>query len=146
MCHSESHPENNLAAQILTEAQTKINYQVICQFCKQKLSRLLNPVHSNFKPVFNDETNIIPAGLFWIASDLPENINGKVLIHLKDQVHLKDHPNPIRSSGCCGKSGSDGPNRICRCLRAVATEVSDCWTSYYLAFEPGKTKLIIVSK
>lgn len=132
------------AAPVLVVPQANMSYQVVCRLCRQKLSRVLKPVPDGFKPVFSDKKNIIPAGQFWIASGLSEDLNQKLLIHLSDQTHLKDHRDPIRSSGCCGKSGSEGPNRICRCLRAVATETSDCWTSYYLAFEPSKVKLVIV--
>lgn len=38
--------------------------------------------------------------------------------------------------GCCGSSGTDGPNRACICGNIVGTEWSDCWTQAEIRFLP----------
>lgn len=46
-------------------------------------------------------------------------------------------------NGCCGSSGSDGPNRACLCGAIVGTEWSDCWTQAEVRFNPDA--IIVVS-
>lgn len=114
-----------------------------CKKCGQTLSHPLEPVEEPFKPEFKDNQNIIPQGHYWQAHDLASDANkGHLFIHLEDRLNLSDHPDPRRHAGCCGKDGCDGPNLICTCGQAVATECSDCWTSYYIHFEPLKTELV----
>ncbi|MGV3525070.1 MAG: hypothetical protein ACO1RX_12640 [Candidatus Sericytochromatia bacterium] len=113
-----------------------------CKKCHRILSVPLEPVAANFQPQFIDNQNVIPRGHFWIAHGLEnEDLTGHVVIHLEDPLNLKPHPDFRRSVGCCGKDGCDGPNLICPCKVPVATERSDCWTSFYIHFEPDKVTL-----
>ena len=60
-----------------------------------------------------------------------------------DGVELEPHPDPTRSSGCCGHDGCDGPNRRCpRCHADVATLSDDCWTVVELRFEPAAVTVV----
>ena len=64
---------------------------------------------------------------------------GAIAVHPEDVI-----PDVLVSSGidngCCGSSGSDGPNRSCRCGQVVATEWSDCWTLAEIRFLPDAVK------
>lgn len=44
-----------------------------------------------------------------------------------------------RLNGCCGPSGHDGPNQVCRCGAEVGTVQSDCWTAHVFIPEPDAT-------
>ena len=102
----------------------------------------MRPVADAFVADFPDGANTVPQGFYWIADDSnADAIIGHVLIHLDDRINMKDHPDYRRHNGCCGEDGCDGPNQICKCGSEVATVVSDCWTSYYVHFEPDHTIL-----
>lgn len=45
-----------------------------------------------------------------------------------------------RLGGCCGESGSNGPNQRCGCGAEVGTLRADCWTPYVFIPEPGATE------
>lgn len=40
--------------------------------------------------------------------------------------------------GCCGPSGSGGPNLECPCGVAFATEIGDCWQPHVVAVDPER--------
>ncbi|MFG3054662.1 hypothetical protein ACGFZP_27410 [Kitasatospora sp. NPDC048239] len=68
------------------------------------------------------------------AHDLPG-----FLVHPDDALDLPQHPDPLRSTGCCqGPSGTDGPNLLCPgCAHEVATRQADCYTQDQIAFTPA---------
>ena len=45
-----------------------------------------------------------------------------------------------RLSGCCGPSGTDGPNSVCSCGAEIGTESSDCWTWHMFVPLEGATE------
>lgn len=45
-----------------------------------------------------------------------------------------------RLSGCCGRSGHNGPNQRCRaCGATIGTLMDDCWTDRVFIPEPSMT-------
>jgi hypothetical protein len=61
---------------------------------------------------------------------------------LTDSVELtKDERRLI---GCCGPSGLDGPNQVCRCGAEIGTLQSDCFTAHVFIPEPGATDWVAV--
>ena len=44
-----------------------------------------------------------------------------------------------RMNGCCGPSGLDGPNQICRCKAEVGTFMNDCFTPRMFIPHPETT-------
>ena len=73
----------------------------------------------------------------------PASSLGCLVIHPADAPDLGVHPDWVRSSGCCGNDGLDGPNRVCPgCGAEVATLVDDCWTRVELRFEAGTTRWV----
>ncbi|MFF1558276.1 hypothetical protein [Streptomyces sp. NPDC058279] len=49
-------------------------------------------------------------------------------------------PLPHRRHGCCGPSGSHGPNLACAgCGAEVAVETADCYTPQQVALDPAST-------
>jgi hypothetical protein len=114
--------------------------RVICRRCGRPLTDWLEPVDSGFVVTWPDSENIIPKGRYWIGDDDLHTLEGRVVIHLDDRRGMRNHPDPLRFHGCCG--ASDGRvNLLCACGAEVATEVSDCWTSYFAHFEPEATLL-----
>ncbi|MES2705625.1 MAG: hypothetical protein V4726_03385 [Verrucomicrobiota bacterium] len=109
--------------------------RIICLSCGEPLTNLLQPVGEHFEVTWPDSENIIPKGHYWIADEDMGILAGRIMIHLEDRRGMKNHPDSFRFQGCCG--ASDGRiNLLCECGAEVATEVSDCWTSYYAHFEP----------
>jgi hypothetical protein len=114
--------------------------RVICKNCRNPLTNWLEPVEDGFVVTWPDSENIIPQGYYWIADDDMNTLEGRIVIHLDDRQGMQNHSDPLRFQGCCGSS--DGRiNLLCQCGTEVATEVSDCWTSYYAHFEPEATFL-----
>jgi hypothetical protein len=114
--------------------------RVLCQKCKRPLTDWLFPVGADFVATWPDSENMIPQGHFWIADEDTNTLKGRIFIHLDDRRGMRKHPDPLRFQGCCG--ASDGRvNLLCECGVEVATEVSDCWTSFYAHFEPDSTIL-----
>ncbi|GAB3117023.1 hypothetical protein GCM10027160_26910 [Streptomyces calidiresistens] len=53
-----------------------------------------------------------------------------IVLSPADVRHTSPSPIRVRRSGCCGPSGSDGPNLVCAgCGTEIATEAADCWTA-----------------
>lgn len=78
---------------------------------------------------------LVPEGMYWRVSPghlptsrdgVPVDFTGCYAIRPNVLAGVGEHLDPARWSGCCGPSGAGGPNRICRCGRAVGTERSDC--------------------
>ena len=127
-------------AKLYSSGEVDMKSRVICLSCGNPLTRWLDPVGDDFVVTWLDSENIIPQGHFWIADDDMNTLTGRIVVHLDDRQSMKNHPDRLRFQGCCGPS--DGRvNLLCECGAEVATEVSDCWTSYYLHFEPQSTLL-----
>ncbi|MBB6428339.1 hypothetical protein HNQ40_000145 [Algisphaera agarilytica] len=122
-----------------------MKHRVKCTLCGNPLTTWLELVSSDFDPEWKDGENVIPQGKYWIVDDGMVNLEGQILIHLDDRLNLTNHPESERWVGCCGPSAGM-PNQLCgKCGAEVATEVSDCWTSYYVHFEQDKTDLMAES-
>jgi hypothetical protein len=117
-----------------------VTSRVVCRKCRNPLTDWLETVAQDFVVAWRDQENIIPQGRYWIADSDMNMLEGRVIIHLDDWRGMRNHPNPLRFQCCCGAS-SGKVNLLCERGKEVATEVSDCWTSYYAHFEPGTTGL-----
>ena len=114
--------------------------RVLCRKCNRPLTDWLSPVKADFVPTWPDSENMIPKGHFWIGDEDVNTLKGRIFLHLDDRHGMTNHPDILRFQGCCGSS--DGRvNQLCACGAEVATEVSDCWTSFYAHFEPEATIL-----
>lgn len=72
---------------------------------------------------------------------------GCLVVNIEDGLELLVHEDPVRSSGCCGHDGQDGPNRGCPgCRSEVATLRDDCWSPQELRFEPDVVALMPLSR
>ena len=82
-----------------------------------------------------------------VDDDRPAGSTGCLVVNIEDGLQLLVHEDPVRSSGCCGHDGLDGPNRRCPgCRSEVATLRDDCWSPQELRFEPGVVTLMPLSK
>ncbi|MGB3626051.1 MAG: hypothetical protein WA989_09490 [Henriciella sp.] len=52
---------------------------------------------------------------------------------------VADTPFKDRVRGCCGPSGIDGPNKVCKCGNHIGTESRDCWTAWEFKVDPTAT-------
>ncbi|PIF44375.1 hypothetical protein CLU96_1340 [Chryseobacterium sp. 52] len=105
------------------------NIQLLCKSCSIKLTEVLHVV-SESKIKWEYEQDILGEKEAVISMHLDTMY---ILTNLDDE-ELINHPDCNRFSGCCGSSGSNGVNRLCKNGHEVATETSDCCTSLYLSF------------
>jgi hypothetical protein len=110
---------------------------VRCRMCGLELSASAVEIPGAPCPI-SDETGVdgIPAGVFFRAqaADVWDGATrGSVVIHRGDQRNMT--PCGVRI-GCCGTTGSDGPNLACAAGHVVATEVADCCTPHFVFFTP----------
>ncbi|MCX8524214.1 hypothetical protein OF897_09810 [Chryseobacterium formosus] len=104
------------------------NIQLLCKSCRVELTDILNVVpESQLK--WNWGYDILEEKEAVVYLDHKNS----VLTNLDDEK-LIDHSDFRRFSGCCGSSGSNGINKLCKNGHEVATETSDCCTSTYLHF------------
>lgn len=114
---------------------------IYCKKCNKRITDVLVEMdRSEF--TFPDFADAIPVGRFTIFKD------GDILNLLvnKNQPLLKDHTDSRRFSGCCGSDGLNGMNKTCFNNHEVATEFSDCYTSYYTSISLKNTIVKIVNK
>lgn len=52
---------------------------------------------------------------------------------------VRDTGNLARLGGCCGPTGMNGPNQICRCKAEIGTLQHDCITPHVFIPEPATT-------
>jgi hypothetical protein len=109
-----------------------------CPVCQATLTRPVAPMLAGEAICLADGKPAVPEGFFaignddyWTASD------GCLLVNLADLTDTQYHPEPRRNSGCCGRSGSDGPNLLCPNGHEIGTELSDCWMAHAAVFLPS---------
>jgi hypothetical protein len=78
----------------------------------------------------------LPQGTFTV-SEGDFGPAGQFVVHLGNLVDVGYHPERRRLSGCCGRAGCNGMNRVCREGHEVATECSDCWMAHAAHFDPA---------
>ncbi|BCY29347.1 hypothetical protein [Flavobacterium okayamense] len=101
--------------------------RIYCRKCKIRLTEDLLEIPQD-KIYFPDEAEAIPEGKFVFFKN---NSMLSILVNRKQSL-LKDHADSSRFYGCCGSDGSYGYNKVCSNNHEVATEFSDCYTSYYI--------------
>ena len=80
-----------------------------------------------------------PDAIPGIANSRPFGTWNCPVLNAADLLDLPSHPNPGRSSGCCGRAGVDGPNVICpTCAVPVATMMDDCHTPQEVRLLPKR--------
>ena len=124
----------------LRRSAKEMKARVICSKCRKPLTDWLLSVDQGFEVEWKDCENIIPKGHYWVADEEFPQSGGKVHTHLDDQIGLVNDEDSAKWTGCCGPSAGV-PNQLCECGSEVATEVADCWTSYFRHFEPDATEL-----
>ena len=101
--------------------------KIYCRKCKIRLTEELLEMEED-KITFPDCEEAIPEGRFVFQK---YNSVLSILIN-RNQELLKNHLDSYRFQGCCGSDGLNGYNKLCLNNHEVATEFSDCYTSYYI--------------
>jgi hypothetical protein len=92
---------------------------------------------------------LVPDDAYWIVAQghLPTRFDGRQIdfmgcyaVHPEALVGVGKHPDPERWIGCCGPSGTGGPNRVCTCGRAIGTERSDCMWPIAIYLDPKNVR------
>lgn len=114
---------------------------IYCKKCNQRLTDQLTEIDIS-KIYFPDFAEAIPEGKFAFYKE------GNILSLLinRNQSLLQNHKDLNRFQGCCGSSGIYGMNKVCINNHEVATEFSDCYTSYYLSVSLKNTIVKIVNE
>lgn len=79
----------------------------------------------------------MPASHYWQVAEA-ENFAGQFAVPLDELTGVGYHTDRGRLMGCCGPSGTGGPNRLCVCGREVGTERSDCIWPHAVYLDPAR--------
>ena len=102
-----------------------------CPVCGQALTRPLAPLPPDQSICYEDGQPAVPPGYFAVSSDeYWTGSEGCPVVNLADLAGTAYHPDTRRRSGCCGPSGTEGPNLVCGRGHEVGAERSDCWMSH----------------
>ena len=116
-----------------------------CRSCGAALTGQLRRLDDSTVLASKELTPLVPAGCFWpvaadhlptIADDGPVDFTGCYAVQADELIGVGNHPDRKRWIGCCGPSGTGGPNRVCSCGRAVGTERSDCMWPVAVYLDP----------
>ncbi|WP_332819764.1 hypothetical protein [Sphingopyxis sp.] len=125
-----------------------------CNRCRVRLTALLAIVSGKDpkvpEPLIEDRKPIVSRGVgfkAWKATPWIYREPGEPLafvpqywlnpLDLTDAVQLSRDTS--RTIGCCGISGINGPNQLCRCKQEIGTLQDDCMTPCVFIPEPEAT-------
>jgi hypothetical protein len=114
----------------------------VCERCGSALSNTLQSLDNARLLNSEDGADFVPMGFAYFEvwperSDVP----GHWCINLQDAAGMSNTADASKLFGCCGPSGSDGPNQVCdKCGEHVAIMRRDCWLPHHLVFVEGKTR------
>ena len=129
---------------------------VLARFCCRRCRRDLTPTLRLLADLatlsHRENSSLVPVGSFWPVALIPvgpfqpmpgtEDFLGQFAVALVDLIGVGYHPDQARLIGCCGPSGTDGPNRICACGREIGTERSDCLASQAVFLDPVRVQAV----
>jgi hypothetical protein len=111
------------------------------------LSRKLRFASQASETCEEKETPYVKAGYYLISDGryFPGTEDDPI-INLEDSRNTQHHADKARLTGCCGPSGTKGPNVVCSNGHEVATESSDCWSAHALIFRLEAIRLDLVEE
>ena len=103
------------------------------------------------KPELRDRAPLTPAGQAYKSYEPIERSYSGVPAPLEFVPQYWVNPDDLDASvrmtkngkrlgGCCGESGTNGPNQLCGCGAEVGTLRVDCWTPRLFVPEPAATE------
>lgn len=107
----------------------------VCRACGATLTKTLRRQTSLDTHAQDYTGPLVPDDTYWIVAQghLPTRFDGRQIdftgcyaVHPEALFGVGKHTDRERWIGCCGPSGTGGPNRVCPCGRAIGTERSDC--------------------
>lgn len=119
--------------------------EFVCRSCGVTLTGPLRPLNDSAALETRSLAPLVPEGTYWRVTpghlpswhqDLPVDFTGCYAIRPDALIAVGEHSSAERWMGCCGPSGSGGPNRVCRCGCAVGTERSDCMWPIAVYLDP----------
>ena len=95
-----------------------------CRRCHIVISKPLVALRDRSQLSERVQTSRVPEGYYYSIPEA-EEFEYHVAVPLKAlMTHVQYDLSKL--TGCCGPSGNDGPNHLCKCDRAIGTERSDC--------------------
>lgn len=119
-------------------------WTLLCTACGSELSGPLTEIEVDGDPrVFGDGHDVIPRGCLWRARP---GFAQLVAVQPGDLMGRRgDFPDAVEGTnayGCCGPDGRTGPNLLCGCGVAFATEMGDCWQPHVVAVKPKRVTCV----
>jgi hypothetical protein len=111
-----------------------------CLTCSSPLTKQLEQVDYSLR-IEEAEVPYLPDGTISQEDGSYFNTHaGAYITNLEASVNMSLTKDTNLLTGCCGPSGSDGPNLLCdTCKGYVATKVADCGTPRFIVFDPKAT-------
>lgn len=122
-----------------------------CRSCEAALSGVLLRLDDPAALTYSELVHLVPVGRYWPVAEnhlptsfagVPVDFTGWYAVRPDALIGVGNHPDRARWVGCCGPSGTGGPNRVCRCGRAVGTERSDCMWPIVVYLDPQAIRLV----
>lgn len=122
----------------------------LCRSCGAAITGPLRRCDEPGALASNALVPLVMAGTYWpvTAGHLPTSYQEKLVeftgcyaVQPEALVGVGNHPDRDRWIGCCGPSGTGGPNRVCVCGSAVGTERSDCMWPVAVYLDPQSVRL-----
>lgn len=112
-----------------------------CRRCHSNLTGPLALLTSSSSLCQKAAQSFVPEGHYWPVAE-GQDFAGLFAVSLADLLNVGYHPDHRRLIGCCGPSGSNGPNRVCSCGREIGIERSDCIWPQAVYFLPSEVLLV----
>ena len=110
----------------------------LCSRCRTVLTTPLQELADS--SLFSTECQVeyLPRCFYAVSAgqtemDIPR---GHYVINIEDYLTVRMHRDSRRSIGCCGPSGSHGPNLLCPRGHVVGTLCADCYMPHYIHLLP----------
>jgi hypothetical protein len=121
----------------------------VCRSCGAAVTGLLRRLDDEAALASKELVPLVPVGTYWPVAaghlptsyqGVPVDFTGCYAVGPDALVDVGNHPDRERWVGCCGPSGTSGPNRVCKCGRAIGTERSDCMWPVAVYLDPAAVR------
>jgi hypothetical protein len=117
----------------------------VCRSCGAALTGPLRRLDDDTALATKELAPLVPASAYWPVAvghlptshqSVPVDFTGCYAVRPDALIGVGNHPDRGRWIGCCGPSGTGGPNRICGCGHAIGMERSDCMWPVAVYLDP----------
>lgn len=108
--------------------------ELYCKKCNCKLTVIALQQVSSGQANLKSQATLIDSGFYVNASEIEIHFEQPIdFLVNKESVHLHDHKDRSRFSGCCGPGNLSVLNQVCpKCSAEIGVIVEDCIFPYFV--------------